>query len=158
MSFSEVCSTILKVRRVIVIISLLAGTGYKVAPMVYHKSAAKAETKTAAAKAPANPAREIGTTTNSAGEKLSSRDLGAVALTNHYETCVSLGKGTDCLLTPKAIDSGSVELTVAVESKTTAGKIHDLSITQVIAKLGKPVDVAVGNFSFSFTPNLTESE
>ena len=84
-----------------------------------------------------------------------SRDLGAVNLTNHYETCVALGAGKDCLLTPKMIDSHNVQLTLAVESKTAKGRIHDLSITQVVTRSGKPFEVAVGEFNFSLTPIVT---
>ena len=83
-----------------------------------------------------------------------SRDLGALTLTNHYETCVQLSPGKDCILTPKIIDSHNMQLTLAVESKTAAGKIHDLSVTQVVAHTGQPLEVAVGNYSLSLTPNI----
>ena len=84
-----------------------------------------------------------------------SRDLGAVTLTNHYETCVNLGAGKDCILTPKMIDSHNVQLTLAVESKTAAGRTHDLSVTQVVTREGKPLEVAVGDYSLSLTPKVT---
>lgn len=84
-----------------------------------------------------------------------SRDLGAVTLTNHFETCVQLGAGKDCVLTPKIIDSHNVQITVAVESKTASGKTHDLSVTQVVTRAGKSFEVAVGDFSLSLTPNIT---
>jgi hypothetical protein len=84
-----------------------------------------------------------------------SRDLGAVTLTNHYETRVQLGSGKNCILTPKMLDSHNVQLTLAVESKTATGKIHDLSVTQVVTRAGKPFEVAVGDFNLSLTPNVT---
>ncbi|HEX4350452.1 MAG TPA: hypothetical protein VH251_08695, partial [Verrucomicrobiae bacterium] len=71
------------------------------------------------------------------------------------ETCVLLGPGRDCLLTPNVIDGKNVQLTVTVESKKPNGKIHDLSVTQVVAKLGSSFEVAVGDFNFSLTPNMT---
>jgi hypothetical protein len=83
-----------------------------------------------------------------------SRDLGAVTLTNHFETCVRLGAGKDCVLTPRMIDSRNVQITVAVESKTAAGKTHDLSVTQVVTRAGRQFEVAVGDFSLSLTPNI----
>lgn len=86
------------------------------------------------------------------------RDLGELTLTNHYETCVQLGAGKNCLLTPKMIDGHNVQLTLAVESKTARGKIHDLSITQVVTRSGKPFEVAVGEFSLSLTPNVVSPE
>jgi hypothetical protein len=86
---------------------------------------------------------------------LKSRDLGAVTLTNHLETCVRLGPDKDCLVTPVVIDSHTVQLTLTVESRKPNGKMHDLSITQVVTKSGKPFEVAVGEFNFSLTPNVT---
>ncbi len=82
------------------------------------------------------------------------RDLGTLMLTNHYETCVQLGAGKNCILTPKMIDRHNMQLTLAVESKTATGKMHDLSVTQVVTPAGKPVEVAVGDFSLSLTPNI----
>ena len=64
-------------------------------------------------------------------------------------------RASTVLLTPILIDSHKVQLTLAVESKNANGKIHDLSITQVITRSGKPFEVAVGGFSFSLTPNVT---
>jgi hypothetical protein len=53
------------------------------------------------------------------------------------------------------IDKNNVQITVTVESKKPNGKIQDLSITQVTTKEGQPFEVAVGDFNFSFTPNVT---
>jgi hypothetical protein len=141
MSISDVFSTLMKVRRVVAIVSIIAGAGYKVAPMVWHKVDAK-------------PALAGNASTNSTANKASGCNLGAVSLTNHYETCVQLGAGQACILTPKMLDSHNVQLTVAVESKTALGKIHDLSVTQVITRSGRPFEVAVGNFNLSLTPNV----
>ena len=158
MTFSEALSTFLKIRRIVVTISILAGAGggYKFGPTVWHKVEDKVGAKTVA-KAGTSPGNVIheGITTNAAGIKLSNCDLGMVTLTNHYETCVLLGPGRDCLLTPNVIDGKNVQLTVTVESKKPNGKIHDLSVTQVVAKLGASFEVAVGDFNFSLTPNMT---
>lgn len=81
-------------------------------------------------------------------------DLGEVSLTNHYETCVKLGGGKDCILSPKMIDKGNVEITFALESKTKTGKIHDLSVAQVVTRSGKQVDIALGDFNLSLTPRM----
>ena len=81
-------------------------------------------------------------------------DLGAVSLTNHLETCLQLGGGKDCTLTPNQIDKHTVEITLALESRTLAGKVHDISVTRVTAKNGQPMAVAVGDFQLSLTPNL----
>jgi hypothetical protein len=79
-------------------------------------------------------------------------------LTNHFETCVSLGKNKDCLLTPLVIDNHTVQLTVVVQSRFPNGKTHDLSMTQVVTPLGEQFDVAVGDFSFSLTPNVAQAQ
>jgi hypothetical protein len=159
MTFSEALSTFLKIRRIVVTISILAGAGggYKYGPAVWHKVEDKTGIKTeakAGTSANGSTAMTQTTTTNAAGIKLSNCDLGMVNLTNHFETCVLLGPGRDCVLTPNMIDSKNVQLTVTVESKKPNGKIHDLSVTQVVTKLGKPFEVAVGNFNFSLTPNM----
>jgi len=62
------------------------------------------------------------------------------------------------LLTPRMIDSHNVQLTLAVESKTARGKLHDLSITQVVTRPGKPFEVVVGEFSFCLTPKVVSAE
>jgi outer membrane murein-binding lipoprotein Lpp len=85
---------------------------------------------------------------------LLSLDLGTLTLTNHTETCVALGGGKACVFTPKMINSHDVQLTLAVESKNEEGKIHDLSIAQVVTSVGKPLEVAVGDYSLSLTPNV----
>ena len=75
-------------------------------------------------------------------------------LTNHYETCVQLGGGKNCLLTPKMLDKHNVQITMAIESKSAAGKTQDLSVTQVVTRTDRPLEVAVGDFALSFTPHL----
>ena len=133
----------MKVRRVVAIVSIVAGAGYKVAPMVWHKTAAK----------PATALAGVATTT-SVVTKADGCDLGIVCLTNHFETCVPLGVGKDCILTPKMLDSHNVQLTLMVKSKTASGKTHDLSVTQVVIPSGKPFEVAVGDLNLSLTPDV----
>jgi hypothetical protein len=86
--------------------------------------------------------------------KTVSNDLGAVTLTNQFDTCIHLGAGTDCILTPKMLDRHNMQLTVTVKSKTAAGKMLGLAMAQVIARSGKPVEVTVGDLSLSLTPNV----
>ena len=81
-------------------------------------------------------------------------NLGVVMLTNHNETCVQLGGGKNCILTPKMLDRQNVQITLAVESKTANGKTQDLSVTQVVTRAGKPLEVAIGDFALSFTPRI----
>jgi hypothetical protein len=89
------------------------------------------------------------------GTNSTMRDLGEVTLTNHFETCVQLGAGKDFILRPRMLDGRNIQLTLSLESKTNSGKMHDLSVTQVITRSGKPMEVAVGDFNFSLTPKLS---
>jgi hypothetical protein len=82
------------------------------------------------------------------------RNLGDVALTNHNETCVQLGDGKNCILTPRMLDKNNVQITLSVESKTAEGLTKDLSVTQVVARSGKPLEVAVGDFNLTLTPRV----
>jgi hypothetical protein len=156
MSVSDLFSTLMKVRRAVAIVSILAGAGYKLAPMVWHRAdAAHAPARTTAHAVAATATTNFNSNSNPVVAKATGCDLGEISLTNHYETCVLLGAGKDCVLTPKMIDSHTVQLTVKVESKTAAGKTHDLSVTQVITPSGKPFEVAVGGLSLSLTPNVS---
>jgi len=67
---------------------------------------------------------------------------------------VPLGGGKNCTLTPKMLDQKNVQITLSVESKTTAGKTHDLSVTQVVTRTGRPLEVAVGDFELTLTPRV----
>lgn len=83
-----------------------------------------------------------------------SKDLGELALTNHYETCINLGAGKSCTFVPTALDHSNLKLTVSIESKNAAGRTEGLSIVQTIAKSGKPLELAVGDVNYTLTPKL----
>ena len=83
------------------------------------------------------------------------RDLGEIVMTNHCETSLVLAKGKNFTLTPRMLDKHNVQLTLSVECKTNAGKTHDLSVTQVVARTGKPLEVAVGDFALTLTPMVS---
>jgi len=83
-----------------------------------------------------------------------SRDLGELALTNNNETCVQLAAGKNCILTPRMLDKKNVQITLSVESKTAEGRTQDLSVTQVVTRPGKPLEVAVGDFNLTLTPRV----
>lgn len=143
MSFADIFSAVVKIRRIIIVVSAIAGAGCKFGPVAWHKFSPQHA-----------PVTVAGVATNSLVAK-SPHDLGEVTLTNHYETCVHLGNGKNCLVTPRLIDSRNVELTLALETRAPGGKIHDLTVTQVTAKAGKPMEVAVGDFQFSMTPKMS---
>ena len=82
--------------------------------------------------------------------------LGELDLTNRYETCVELGAGRSCLITPKLLDKDNVQLTVVLQSKTGDGKTAGFSVTQVVTHPGQPFEVAVGDTNITLTPNIVE--
>lgn len=82
------------------------------------------------------------------------RDLGVVSLTNYFETQVKLGAGKSCILTPRFVGRSSVELTVSLETRNLEGKTQDLTVTQLTAQSGKPVELALGDYQLSFTPQI----
>jgi hypothetical protein len=134
----------MKIRRVIATISILAAAGYKLSPMILHKATAGSATTQ----------KDSNSITNTLTAKKYGSDIGEVALTNHYETCVQLGNGKECILVPKLVDKGNAEITLTFESKTSAGKIQDMIVTQVDAKSGDPVEVALGDYKLTLTPNI----
>lgn len=81
-------------------------------------------------------------------------DLGAVALSYNLETCVKLGDGRSCTLLPRNSGGRDVELTVSIERRASDGKTIDLNVKQVPMKVGKPMEIALGDYQLSFTPNL----
>lgn len=94
------------------------------------------------------------TGTNGSATNSIAHNLGELALTNHTETCVALGGGKTCFFTTKLIDRSNAQLTLTLESKNAAGKIQDLSVTEVVVKSGKPFEVALGNCNLAFTPQV----
>jgi hypothetical protein len=151
MTFADIFSAVVKLRRILVVISILSGIGCKYGPTAWHKFSPQPGPVTVK-QAPVTTAR----VTNTSAVAKSPHDLGELTLTNHYETCVHLGGGKNCLVTPRVLDSHNVELTLALETRAPGGKVHDLTVTQVTVRDGKPMEVAVGDFQFSMTPKLAE--
>jgi hypothetical protein len=89
-------------------------------------------------------------------ESFTNKNLGELELTNHYETCVNLGAGKTCTITPTLLGRSNLQLTMALESKNASGKVKDLSIVQVVTKTGIPFEVAVGDMNLTLTPKLAE--
>ena len=110
-------------------------------PMSCHKVAPKAATPVTVITMSANATNTL-------------HNLGEISLTNHCETSVPLGGGKNCLLVPRMVDSRNLELTVSLESRTSAGQTLDLTVTQVTTKSGKPLEIALGDYQLSFTPKM----
>jgi hypothetical protein len=98
-------------------------------------------------------------TTNAvSATKSYNRNLGEISLTNNNDPCVLFNTGESCTLTPKLIDGRNVRITLTLESKDDYGDTHDFAVTQVTGKPGKPMEVAVGAFSLTFTPEVSAGE
>jgi hypothetical protein len=82
------------------------------------------------------------------------KDLGTLAMTNHYETCVILDKTRDCRIVPKIIGRSNVQLTLTLESKGPNGKPAGLSVVQVMGNPQKQFEVSIGDTDFTFTPQI----
>jgi hypothetical protein len=82
------------------------------------------------------------------------KDLGVLAMTNDYETCVSFGPGKDCRIIPKVLGRDSVQLTITIESKGPNGQTSGLSVVQVTGSTSKPFDLSVGGMDYTFTPQI----
>jgi hypothetical protein len=86
----------------------------------------------------------------------STKNLGELALTNRYETCVNLGAGRSCTITPKLLDRDSLQLTLALQSRQANGKMAGFIVTQVVARPGKPFEVAMGDMDITITPEIVQ--
>lgn len=84
------------------------------------------------------------------------RDLGELELTNRYETCVNLGAGRSCIITPKLLNRDNVQLTMTLQSRQADGKTAGLIVTQVTTRPGKPFEVAIGDMDITITPQIAK--
>jgi hypothetical protein len=93
-------------------------------------------------------------TTQVAAKPANEKDLGQLSLTNHIETCVNLGAGKSCTITPTLLDQKNVKLVMALESKKQNGETAGLSVVQVVTRPGQSFDIAVGDLDITLTPEL----
>ena len=84
------------------------------------------------------------------------KDLGELQLTNRYETCVNLGAGRSCIITPNLLGRDNLQLTMALQSKRTDGRTSGFIVTQVTARPGKPFEVVIGDVDITVTPEIAK--
>lgn len=77
-------------------------------------------------------------------------------MTNRYETCIELGAGTSCTITPRLLDRNSLQLTMALQSRKADGKTAGFIVTQVVTRPGQPFEVAVGDMDITLTPEIVQ--
>ena len=102
----------------------------------------------------ATPTNIDDSTTNSVPVNSADHDFGVVVLTNHYERCIQLGGGKECIFLPRLVDDKNAELTVTYESRTPTGQIHDMIVGEADAKIGQPTEVTLGDFAIILKPEI----
>lgn len=119
-------------------------------------SCSKTSTSTTAKKHAPSPNPVVANPTPAVSAPTNAKDLGELELTNRYQTCVNLGAGRSCTITPKLLTRDSVQLTMALQSKQADGKMAGLIITQVTTRPGKPFEVAIGDMDITITPEIVQ--
>jgi hypothetical protein len=100
------------------------------------------------------PQSHVSSTNQVAVKPENLKNLGELALTNHIETCVNLGAGKSCTITPTLLDHKNLQLVMAFESKKSDGKTSGLSVVQVVEQSGQSFDIAVGDLDITLIPKL----
>jgi hypothetical protein len=100
------------------------------------------------------PQAKASSTNQVAANPANQKNLGELALTNHIETCVNLGAGKSCTITPTLLDHKNLQLVMALESKKSDGKTTGLSVVQVVTQPGESFDVTVGDLKITLTPDV----
>ncbi len=92
------------------------------------------------------------------GAPANPNDMGELMLTNGVETIVHLGSGKSCRIKPTLVDKRNVQLTMALETKQTNGKIGSMSVAQTTTTAGQHLDIKIGGTDMSLTPVVMERE
>ena len=119
-------------------------------------SCSKTSTSTAAKQQAPTPRPAAANSSPAVPTHANTKDLGELALTNRYETCVNLGAGRSCTIMPKLLDRDSLQLTMSLQSRQANGKTAGLIVTQVTTHPGKPFEVAIGDMDITITPEIVK--
>jgi len=87
---------------------------------------------------------------------LNRKNLGVLPLSNHISTTISLGRNTQCVLTPTLLESGDVQIILAMETTGADGKPLGMNVARVLARPNEPFDVSIGNLDLAFTPQMAD--
>jgi hypothetical protein len=99
-------------------------------------------------------AAEINHSSASSNNSLNKKDLGVLPLSNHVSTTVNLGKNKECTITPTLLQSGNLQIILAMETTDAAGRPENMNVARVLARPGEPFDVSIGDMNLAFTPQL----
>ena len=100
-------------------------------------------------------AAEMNHSSISATNSLSQKNLGVLPLSNHVSTTITIGKNTQCTLTPTVLKSGDVQIILDMETLDADGRPQGMNVARVLARPGEPFDVSIGDISLAFTPEIT---
>jgi cytoskeletal protein RodZ len=80
-------------------------------------------------------------------------DLGEVELSESTQKRVALANGQECVLQPTVLADGTVQIDLAVESKTADGQVQQLGgRSRITARFGQQCGITVGGIMVSLTP------
>ena len=99
-------------------------------------------------------AAEMNHSSISATNSLSQKNLGVLPLSNHVSTTITIGKNTQCTLTPTVLKSGDVQIILDMETMDADGRPQGMNVARVLARPGEPFDVSIGDISLAFTPEI----
>jgi len=99
-------------------------------------------------------AAEMNHSSISATNSLSQKNLGVLPLSNHVSTTITIGKNTQCTLTPTVLKSGDVQIILDMETMDAGGRPQGMNVARVLARPGEPFDVSIGDISLAFTPEI----
>jgi hypothetical protein len=99
-------------------------------------------------------AAEINHSSVSTANSLTKKDLGVLPLSNHVSTTITIGKNTQCTLTPTLLKSGNVQIILAMETTGADGRPQGMNVARVLAHPGEPFDVSIGDMNLAFTPQM----
>ena len=99
-------------------------------------------------------AAEINQSSISVTNSLSKKNLGVLPLSNHVSTTITIGKYTQCTLTPTLLKSGNVQIILDMETMDADGRPQGMNVARVLARPGEPFDVSIGDISLAFTPQI----
>ena len=94
------------------------------------------------------------TSSNAVTGPLNRKNLGVLPLSNHVSTTVPLDRNTRCTLTPTVLQSGNVEIILAMETTGADGKPAGMNVARVLTHSGEPFDVSIGTVDLAFTPQI----
>jgi hypothetical protein len=99
-------------------------------------------------------AAEMDHSSISVTNSLSQKNLGVLPLSNHVSTTITIGKNTQCTLTPTVLKSGDVQIILDMETMDADGRPQGMNVARVLARPGEPFDVSIGDISLAFTPEI----